>query len=47
MSECIDEARRRGIRVVALHASQKGQPVYEKLGFTISNEMLYIGDPVK
>jgi GNAT superfamily N-acetyltransferase len=46
MSECIDEARRRGIRVVALHASLKGQPVYEKLGFTASNEMLFIdSDP--
>jgi ribosomal protein S18 acetylase RimI-like enzyme len=42
MSECMDEARRRGIRVVALHASRKGQPVYEKLGFTTSNEMLYV-----
>ncbi len=42
MTECMDEAKRRGIRVVALHASQKGQPVYEKLGFTTSNEMLYI-----
>ncbi|MGA8090283.1 MAG: GNAT family N-acetyltransferase [Terracidiphilus sp.] len=47
MSECMDEARRRGIRVVALHASKKGQPVYEKLGFTSSNEMLYIGDPAE
>lgn len=46
MSECMDEAGRRGIRVVALHASKKGQPVYEKLGFTASNEMLYIdSDP--
>lgn len=41
-NECIDEARRRGIRVVALHASAKGQPVYEKLGFTASNEMLFV-----
>ena len=40
--ECMDEASRRGIRVVALHASQKGQPVYEKLGFTTSNEMLWV-----
>lgn len=40
--ECMDEARRRGIGVVALHASQKGRPVYEKLGFTASNEMLYV-----
>jgi ribosomal protein S18 acetylase RimI-like enzyme len=41
--ECMAEARRRGIGVLALHASQKGQPVYEKLGFKASNEMLYIG----
>ena len=47
MSECMDEARRRGIRVVALHASAKGQPLYERLGFTTSNEMLYIGDPTQ
>ena len=40
--ECMEEARRRGMRVVALHASKKGQPVYEKLGFTISNEMLRV-----
>ena len=40
--ECMDDARRRGIGVIALHASNKGQPVYEKLGFTASNEMLYI-----
>jgi ribosomal protein S18 acetylase RimI-like enzyme len=40
--ECMEDARRRGIGVVALHASKKGQPVYEKLGFTASNEMLYI-----
>ena len=42
MSECMDEARRRGVRVVALHASEKGHPVYEKLGFTTSNEMLFV-----
>lgn len=40
--ECMDEALRRGIGVVALHASKKGQPVYEKLGFTTSNEMLWV-----
>jgi ribosomal protein S18 acetylase RimI-like enzyme len=40
--ECMDEAQRRGIGVVALHASKKGQPVYEKLGFTLSNEMLLV-----
>jgi len=41
--ECIAEARRRGIGVVALHASEKGRPVYEKLGFSASNEMLCVG----
>ena len=41
-TECIAEARRRGIGVIALHASKKGQPVYEKLGFKASNEMLYV-----
>ena len=40
--ECMDEARRRGIGVVALHASKKGRPVYERLGFAMSNEMLYV-----
>jgi ribosomal protein S18 acetylase RimI-like enzyme len=40
--ECMAEAKRRGIGVVALHASKKGQPVYEKLGFKTSNEMLFI-----
>jgi ribosomal protein S18 acetylase RimI-like enzyme len=40
--ECMVEARRLGIRVIALHASQKGRLVYEKLGFKASNEMLYI-----
>ena len=47
MAECMDEARLRGIRVVALHASQKGQPVYEKLGFTASNEMLFVDAEIK
>jgi ribosomal protein S18 acetylase RimI-like enzyme len=40
--ECMAEAKRREIGVVALHASQKGQPVYEKLGFKTSNEMLFV-----
>lgn len=40
--ECMAEAKRRGIGVVALHASRKGQPVYERLGFKMSNEMLFV-----
>jgi ribosomal protein S18 acetylase RimI-like enzyme len=45
--ECMAEARQRGIGVIALHASKKGQPVYEKLGFKTSNEMLYVGSPAE
>jgi predicted acetyltransferase len=40
--ECMAEAKRRGIGVVALHASNKGRPVYERLGYTSSNEMLFV-----
>ena len=39
---CLEETRRRGIRVVALHATKAGQHVYEKLGFQCSNEMMYV-----
>jgi ribosomal protein S18 acetylase RimI-like enzyme len=37
---CLAEAKRRGIRVVTLHASDAGRPVYEGLGFTVTSEML-------
>lgn len=40
--QCMAEARSRGIRVVALHASSAGRPVYEKLGFHAANEMLFV-----
>lgn len=35
-----DEARRQGIKIVTLHASKFGKPVYEKLGFKQNNEMI-------
>ena len=35
------EARRRGIRVVTLHSSQAGRPIYERLGFNATNEMMH------
>jgi hypothetical protein len=35
------EARRRGIRVVALHSSQAGRAIYERLGFRATNEMMH------
>jgi GNAT superfamily N-acetyltransferase len=37
---CLNEARKRGIAVVTLHASDKGRGLYEQLGFEASNEML-------
>jgi GNAT superfamily N-acetyltransferase len=39
---CLAEARRRSIRVVSLHASAEGRPVYEQVGFKPTNEMLLV-----
>lgn len=36
---CIDECQRRRLTVVALHASNAGRPIYEKMGFEDTNEM--------
>jgi GNAT superfamily N-acetyltransferase len=36
----VDEARRRGAKVVTLHASKFGKPIYERFGFTQTNEMM-------
>ncbi|HEY0263381.1 MAG TPA: GNAT family N-acetyltransferase [Granulicella sp.] len=38
----VEEAGRLGIRVVSLHASWMGKPIYEKNGFEASTEMLRI-----
>jgi GNAT superfamily N-acetyltransferase len=38
---CMNEARRRSILIVTLHASEAGRPVYEQLGFRPTNEMMY------
>ena len=35
----VDEAKARGIKVVTLHASKFGKPLYEQNGFVMSNEM--------
>ena len=40
----ITEARRRGIRVVSLHASDEGRAIYERLGFEETNEMRLLLD---
>lgn len=34
------DARRRGIKVVSLHASKFGKPLYERNGFEATNEMI-------
>jgi GNAT superfamily N-acetyltransferase len=36
----VEDARRRGIRVVSLHASKFGKPLYERNGFESTNEMI-------
>jgi len=36
----VGEAKARGIKVVVLHASKFGKPIYEKNGFAMSNEMM-------
>lgn len=39
--QCMEEAHRKGIRVVTLHASDAGRPLYAELGFSGTNEMLF------
>ena len=39
---CLDETRRRGIRVAALHASDASRSLYQKFGFGPTNEMFYL-----
>jgi ribosomal protein S18 acetylase RimI-like enzyme len=36
----VAEAAARGIKVVTLHASKFGKPIYERNGFAMSNEMV-------
>ena len=42
VEQCLKEAERRGIRVVTLHSSDAGRPVYEKLGFRSTSEMMFV-----
>ncbi len=39
METALDWCRRNGVRAVILHASDEGRPLYEKMGFTSTNEM--------
>jgi GNAT superfamily N-acetyltransferase len=42
MELALDEARRRKIRVTALHATDAGRSLYESKAFKATNEMFYI-----
>jgi GNAT superfamily N-acetyltransferase len=44
LRELLRWCRASGIESVVLHASADGRPLYEKLGFTPTNEMRYGGD---
>ena len=39
LETAVGDARRRGIKVVSLHASKFGRPLYESSGFEATNEM--------
>jgi GNAT superfamily N-acetyltransferase len=40
MTTILDWCREQGIERVVLHASKMGRPLYESLGFTLSNELV-------
>ena len=44
MQRVLDWAAANGVKSLALHASNDGRRLYEKLGFTPTNEMRYVGD---
>jgi ribosomal protein S18 acetylase RimI-like enzyme len=41
----LDEARRRRIRIVTLHASDEGRAIYDRLGFEGTSEMRLLLEP--
>jgi ribosomal protein S18 acetylase RimI-like enzyme len=45
VEQCLAEARRRRIGVVALHASDEARPLYESLSFTATSEMYRVEPP--
>lgn len=40
LKTAVEDARQRGIKVVSLHASKFGKPLYERNGFKPTNEMI-------
>ncbi len=45
LATAVAEAKARGIKVVTLHASKFGKPLYERNGFAMSNEMMLRPEP--
>ena len=45
IDHALAEARKKKIRVVALHSTDEGKPLYESNGFRHTNEMFYV-EPV-
>lgn len=41
VGQALEHCRERGVRTVALHASEAGRRIYEGLGFSASNEMIW------
>ena len=40
LQQAVDECKQANVRVITLHASKFGRPIYEKFGFTQNNEMI-------
>jgi GNAT superfamily N-acetyltransferase len=40
LQHAVDECKQANVRVITLHASKFGKPIYEKFGFTQNNEMI-------
>jgi len=40
LQHAVDEYHQQSVRVITLHASRFGKPIYEKFGFTQNNEMI-------
>ena len=43
MQRIIDWSRKEGLDRLVLHASDDGRPLYERLGFVLTNEMKFVG----
>ena len=42
IDQALAEARKQKIRVVALHSTDAGEPLYESNGFRRTDEMFYV-----